>query len=332
MQMYAKAPWHYAAKKDGSKPVCPSKDMYCYFLNLTSCEPDPGKKYERLLDGYKAQRPGDTLMRRRKRGYWLLEYATRPKTWLRRQLYLYSKGLVNITRPCSVVHVRRSDVVLHESDARRYRKIDDYVEALVPKGSRATAETKNIFLLTDDANAVGEALHKYPEYTWMYIDRPRHKGTSGGWENQIPSDDPKLEVLVLLSTFRLVRQCSALIRTDGNFADLLAAEMRHGYGSVNMQDGGDGGSFRHVNLDEGDPNAWSAANAVTVNVSIDYMHGCLEESVGCNSRFECCNHLGCSAASNRTCQKCLQADDKCRDSDECCRTLKCNGGRCGPMR
>ena len=164
--------WHYAGKKDASRPVCESKDMYCYFLNLSRCPAIPDQPYE-----------GDFLSEdfqlHRGVGRWLLEYATRKQTWLRREVYEFSKK-IEITTPCTVMHVRRTDIVLHEEWARKYRKIEEYVNAL-------DNSTRNILLLTDDQNAIEEAKTLYPEYNWMYIDRPRHRGAEGGWENQIPS-------------------------------------------------------------------------------------------------------------------------------------------------
>ena len=166
IQMKAVTPWHYAAGKSDrrrsnsvARPVCPSKDMYCYFLNLTNCSPGAD-----VYDGNLASR----LEFFKDPGSWLLEYATRPQTWLRREVYQYSSK-VNITEPCTAMHVRRADIVLHRKSARRYREIDEYMNVL-------SNGTRNIFLMTDDHNAIGEALHKYPEYNWMYIDRPRHRG------------------------------------------------------------------------------------------------------------------------------------------------------------
>jgi hypothetical protein len=81
-----------------------------------------------------------------------------------------------------------------------------------------------VFLLTDDENAVKEAA-KFPEFNWVSVDRPRYKGKEGGWENHIPSGDPKLEVIVLNSIFRKVGMCKVLIHTRSNFADYIAGVM-----------------------------------------------------------------------------------------------------------
>ena len=114
--------WHYAGKKGGSRPVCDSKDMYCYFLNMTRCKPNIEMLYEGtfIRDDYALYRGI---------GRWLLEYATRQQTWLRREVYEFSKN-VKIQTPCTAMHVRRTDVVLHDENARKYRKIEEYVSAL----------------------------------------------------------------------------------------------------------------------------------------------------------------------------------------------------------
>jgi hypothetical protein len=237
-------PWHYTVKRDGSGPVCPSEDMYCYFLNLTRCEPVPERVYEGdfMTENYSVEWAN---------GHWFQEYATRQQTWLRHEAYKFSKK-VNVVTPCSVMHVRRSDIVLHDEISRRYREIGEYVRALKKR-------TKNILLFTDDHNAIGEALTNFPQYNWMYIDRKRHKGAEGGWENQLPSDDPKSEMVVLQSIFRLARKCTRLVRTTGNFGNLIEAEMRDALRGK--------GRLKLVNLDHNDPFVFSPNNTLSVNIS-----------------------------------------------------------------
>lgn len=239
MQLFTKQPWHYAHSPP-DRSVCPSKDYRCYFLDLSNCKPD-SKNFTGNLWNQKIRLD-------RNPGSWYYEFVTRQKTWLRQKVMRFSSK-VNITTPCTVAHVRRADIVLHKNRIRRYHEIDDYVE-------RMDKSTKNIFLLTDDDNAVGEALTKFPEYNWMYIDRPRHKGAEGGFENQIPSKNPKFEVIVLLSIFRLVKQCSTLIHTKSGFALLLRRAM--------AQEG-----LRVVNIDLGSP-VYSDEYKLTRNISKAY--------------------------------------------------------------
>lgn len=247
MQMYVKKrAWHYAGKKDASRPVCESKDMYCFFLNMTRCKANRKQVYEGVFmtEDYQIHEG---------RGRWLLEYATRQQTWLRHEVYKFSKN-IEIKTPCAVMHVRRTDIVLHGEYSRKYRQVEEYVNAL-------DNSTKNILLLTDDQNAIDEAKTLHPDYNWMFVDRPRHRGVAGGWENQIPSDDPKLEVIVLLSIFRLVRQCSSFIHTHSNFAFIIEGE---------MQDAHKNKELRIVNLDDNNPNLFSSNNSLSVNLSTQF--------------------------------------------------------------
>lgn len=239
MQMFTQQPWHYAhAAPDRS--TCATKDYRCYFLDLGKCTPNQQSYASSLLN--------QKLLLDKNPGSWYYEYATRPKTWLRHKVLRFSSK-INITTPCTVVHVRRADIVLHKNRIRRYHEIDDYVK-------RLNNDTKNIFLLTDDANAISEALYKFPEYNWMYIDRPRHKGAEGGFENQIPSKNPKFEVIVLLSIFQLVKKCATLIHTKSGFALLLRREM--------AQEG-----LRTINIGLGRP-MYSNEYVATENVSKAY--------------------------------------------------------------
>lgn len=238
MQIYTPRYWKYAhVPPDNS--ACPRKDMFCYFLNISKCEPNTTSFERKPLS---QSIPFYTIP-----GAWFYEYATRQQTWLRREVYEFSSK-INITSPCTVCHVRRADIVLHDKESRRYHEIDEYVNAM-------SKNTKNIFLVTDDDNAIGEALTKFPTKKWIYVERPRHKGAEGGFENQTPSKDPKFEVIVLLSIFRLVKKCSTLIHTKSGFAALLRREM--------------GARAHRVNIESG-PRVFHPENALTVNISKPY--------------------------------------------------------------
>ena len=133
----------------------------------------------------------------------------------------------------------------------------------------------NILLLTDDQNAVEEAHFKYPGLNWIFIDCPRHKGAEGGWENQVPSDNPKFEVVVLLTIFWLVCQCSSLVHSHGNFAHFLYDEMFHAKG---------GESVNKVDLDQvGDHLIFDANNSLSVNISRSFSLSDVESPSPSNS-------------------------------------------------
>lgn len=155
-------------RKDPSS--CESNDVIsCYFLNATSCAGNQAQDLYGLFMSAGYEMNNDI-------GRWLLEYATRAQTWLRRKVYEFAKT-IQIETPCAVMHVHRSDIVLHGEFSRKYRQIQEYIDAL-PDDS-----TKNILLLTDEQNAVDEAKTLHADFNWMIIEKPRHRGV--GWNKQV---------------------------------------------------------------------------------------------------------------------------------------------------
>ena len=49
----------------------------------------------------------------------------------------------------------------------------------------------------------------------------RHKGSSGGWENHTPSRNPALDTTILVATFELAQECSAIVWSAGGFSAYL---------------------------------------------------------------------------------------------------------------
>ena len=157
------------------------------------------------------------------------------------------------------MHVRRNDVVLHGKQARKYHTMEEYVNA-----TKGTIR-HNILLLTDDQNAIGEAKTKFPQYHWMYIDRPRFKGL-GEWEHQTPSDDPVLEVVILLAIFQLVQSCDQIILSMGRFSQYLYDEMKRSRK-------GKYPSIDYINIDQGkdfNKEIANRKNEASVLISKDY--------------------------------------------------------------
>ena len=83
--------WHYAGLKDGSKPVCPSVDMYCYMLNMTNCKAKTDKKDIIGLNREMKYLPGFELY-----ADWLIEYETRMQSWLRKEVYYFSTHIFTL--------------------------------------------------------------------------------------------------------------------------------------------------------------------------------------------------------------------------------------------
>jgi hypothetical protein len=259
VQMEENVPWHYAdpygAKptvyRPQIKPVCPRGNMFCYFLNISSCpaasEGDPTQFFEKQFAGTKEYQ-------------WYYEYATRRQIWLRKAVYDFQKKQ-KIVAPCTAMHVRRGDVILHPGHhKRKYHAIKEYM-------NETFRVQKNIFLMTDDANAIKEAKTEFPDYNWMYIDRPRYKAAEGGFENQIPSNDPQQEVVVLLATFQLARQCSQLIHSFSAFSTQLYSEMEASgfYKKVDR-----------IKIDEGGP-VFDLRNSHTITISKKYDESAIAE-------------------------------------------------------
>ena len=212
--------WHYSAvKSDGSNPTCPAKDLSCYFLPMTNCAPrreDNDEAYPNITYEYE------------QRYVAVYNYVTRPYQWLRREVYHFVHQLEQqIVQPCSVMHVRRTDVVLHGDSSRKYYPVSAYVD-LLPEDRR-----QDIFLLTDDADAIDEAHEFYPNLNWHYINRTRFRGAEGGWENQTPSKNPKQEVVTILGTFKLAKRCDTFVHGHSVFSDEIYRAMTEGGKTVN---------------------------------------------------------------------------------------------------
>jgi hypothetical protein len=260
-RIVAPVPWQYASGVHGSsRRTCPAEDLSCYFLPLTNSS--DGDAQDRHLEESRSairyripwrgfyRNDGDWTVP------WLLEFATRGQTWLR-------KRVVDATTPvglprdehCAVLHVRRADVVLHGKFSRRYHSIGEYLR-VVPD------DYTNILLLTDDANAIVEAkTQQSGKYKWFYLDRPRHRGAEGGWEHQIPSNDPAYEVVMLFAAFELAKQCDLLVHSKSNLADYIYAIMM-----LNNTE------IRRFDLDAGKPHnkVHHSANADSVQISTQF--------------------------------------------------------------
>lgn len=102
--------WHYAAFKaehrHGRPPVCPSGDMFCYFLPFgTSACPLEGNNtltdIGNVYTGYDVS--FESLIQ------WLYEYVMRPQMWLRHRIHnsvtkADPRGSAS-KPPCAAVHV-----------------------------------------------------------------------------------------------------------------------------------------------------------------------------------------------------------------------------------
>lgn len=244
-------PWHYAApdqaqrpNKVPSVPACPLLNMYCYFLNLSGCPVQDPASYNRDYDYLNPPRMSPRAQK------FLPDYIVRPQTWLRYKVYEFVKGqqqssIPSSAVPCTVMHVRRGDVLHHGNSSRRYHAISEYLNVTASASSKTFQIHRNILLLTDDANAIVEA-QQFAQYRWMFVQRPRFQADEGGWEHQLPSSDPIFEMTVLLGTFALVKQCQSIVYSSSGFSNWLLREMQNKGGDVvrNTE------SIGHCNLDD----------------------------------------------------------------------------------
>ena len=232
VQDYQGIPWHYAAnKKDSSALTCGEGDTTCYFLPYHDCKTSSSKYWKEQNESGKVEleTSGDLPDEAdigQELGQQAYLFMTRKMLWFRRAVFDYKQAFKkanNITADsdCTVCHVRRGDVVLHPGLQRRYFPLAEYVKHM--NSSKLSNPNHYIFLLTDDSGAIDEAHEFFPELNFRYFDRPRQKGSNNGtvWENQTPSRNPAMEVIVLVATFELVQECSAIVWGASNFANYM---------------------------------------------------------------------------------------------------------------
>ena len=234
--------WIYASLKNNINSACPTKDMFCYFLPLTNCTAShtilkgknaPGYGHIPTIPNNNNDDDDGTYYtpwknRQLARRYWLQQYVTRPQHYLRKQIYDFLQQNMTTTfqTPCIVIHVRRSDVIFDRSP-RRYYSIADYLQKIPSQFQQQnTTNNTNIFLLTDDANAIDEALEFHPEYHWMFTPKQRYRGSEGGVQNHIPSQNPAVEVITILAEMELVKRCNLFIGSVSGFSDVIHEEMK----------------------------------------------------------------------------------------------------------
>ena len=272
-------PWHYAApdavdgKDNKGLPsaveACPTRNINCFFLNISNCPPLPKETTETIPreDLHDYQRHQHLLDYLR----FLRRFTLRPQLWLRKKIRSFvqeqiQKNGFRDETPCTAIHVRRGDVILDPNPSRKYYPIAAYLNASesIPGAGDPRFQLKDqIFLLTDDANAIGEAKTFFPGFHWMYIDRPRFKADEGGWEHQVPSNDPIFEMVVLQSTFHLIQRCDSLVRSKSGFSDQLQYYMQLRNTTTQI-----------ANLAWGRPasEVYNSNNSKTKEVSIEGLH------------------------------------------------------------
>jgi hypothetical protein len=141
---------------------------------------------------------------------------------------------------CTVLHIRRTDILL-DRDGRQYYPLADYLSAIpirnVTGSTTATAigtdrvginhvsqEQPNlVVVLTDDASTIDEfALFSQEDYIFVYSNKTRFRGTEGGHSGHVPTQDPTEEFVCMLAEFQIAQMCGrTLIQTRSGFAMLI---------------------------------------------------------------------------------------------------------------
>ena len=226
------APWLYSANKDdNSNLTCAAGDITCYFLPYHGCESTwnvsnwssklgDNAKVE-ILEGVEESTAGTDI--HDDLGWSAYLFLTRKQLWLRRALFDYKEHFkqeknIDTESDCSVIHVCHADTV-HDPTFKPLFPVADYVN-LIPEEQRNNPN-HYIYLLTDDSNSILEAHEFFPDLEWKYTDKPRHNGSSGGWESHTPSRNPAFEVIIILAEFELTMGCSVLVHGPSGFPDFI---------------------------------------------------------------------------------------------------------------
>lgn len=227
-QISKKQVWQYAALSDGSKATCPSKNLDCYFLPVSSCKPDPELVQQQA---YQVNDTFNAALHSKNTFPWAYQYLTRGQQWIRRAVVNFveqQKPPFPQNETCTVIHVRRGDVVLQKQmvnprQNRGYHPIADYLD-LLPEERRRPGS--NILLFTDDADAIDEAQLIHPEINWHWFNRSRYRGRPDKFMKHTVADTPKDDVVAILGTFEIATQCDAMVRGISGFGDLIYYQVR----------------------------------------------------------------------------------------------------------
>jgi hypothetical protein len=215
--------WQYAVWPSGQH-VCPATDMTCFFLPITHCKVDYGIKDDFLPNANYNLNGGPNT--------WLRHYLIRPQQWMRRKVYnILRDVLTKIRRPCSTLHVRRTDAILEGNwrKRRHYFALQDYLDYINLR------TTESVVLLTDDQTTIDEARQLHPHVPWIYFNRTRWQGTMGGYNSHLPSGDPVVEMAFLLAELQLGGQCRHLVHTKSGFRDVVLQYMQIHHGARNLR-------------------------------------------------------------------------------------------------
>jgi hypothetical protein len=167
-----------------------AKDDACCFLPITNCLPN-----KELGDVVPISHRQENTHELGSIG----RYVTRQKQWLRKRVHDTARPIISkLTTPCAVLHVMRiDDIALHGSQPRTYFPLVDYFRIL-PNTS------DSIFLLTDDANVITEALNFFPHINWVFLNVALLRNTSAEPSNHDLPMKPTEELVIILTITKIL--------------------------------------------------------------------------------------------------------------------------------
>ncbi|KAL3762749.1 hypothetical protein ACHAW5_006560 [Stephanodiscus triporus] len=195
--------WMYATNDTSSWGFCDTTDLNCYILPIGNCMNTFG-----VNDPVKGAGPSTPNYT------WIYEYLMR---FNHRAMYHIQKRIdeashvVNLGDNCTVIHVRRGDSGMPRGSHRKYVGLVEFIR----EGGIGPGDP--VLILTDDETTIYEAETFYPEYNWIYIDRPRVNITYGGWEGLIPSGDEVQEFVAIYAEMLLASRCNRVVHGQSGF-------------------------------------------------------------------------------------------------------------------
>jgi hypothetical protein len=202
--------WMYATSNTSSWGYCNSTSLFCYLLPIGNCMNTYG------VDDHVSDFAFSTMTNYT----WMYEYLMR----FNHQTLLHIQEEINkvsqiekLVGNCTVIHVRRGDSGQPRSMSRKYVALIEYIR---------TGDIRHedpVLILTDDKTTLYEAEVFYPDYNWIYMDRPRVNLTYGGFEGLVPSGDEAQEFVAIYAEMFLASRCSKFVYGESGFVRELKA-------------------------------------------------------------------------------------------------------------
>ena len=202
-KLSATSRWMYATNDTSSWAFCSTKDLNCYILPIGNC-----------MNTYGVDNPVDDTDLPTPNYTWIYENLMR---FNHQSLYHIQKQINEVSQieklgdNCTVIHVRRGDSGMPRSLHRKYLGLIEYIRVgnIGPKDP--------VLILTDDVTTIYEAKTFYPDYNWIYMDRPRVNTTYGGFEGLIPSGDEAQEFVAIYAEMFLASRCNKVVHGYSGF-------------------------------------------------------------------------------------------------------------------